>query len=168
MSNKRSLKAYDIGVGAGIDTEYLLSKGHEVTAIDKEDASIKKANFNIKNQKNLTLKQCDIKDFQLKNNDLTVAMASLPFLSREVFLRTWTNIYKALNHQGLFVGSIFGDKDEWVSFKNMSFLSNKEFDTLLTKTPYDIDFFDEVMFNGFTQARTKKFWHLYYFILRKV
>jgi tellurite methyltransferase len=158
--------AYDMGCGAGDDTKYLLDKGFKVTAVDKEPAAIEFIRATIKNNDKLTLENNTFEKLAIARCSLIFGRASFPFCNPKYFDRFWNRMSISLKKDGLLCGTLFGDKDTWSTSKELTFISHRGWNKLLKK--FEILYFDEQEFDDVTALGSKKHWHIYYFVLRKV
>ena len=148
--------AIDLGCGAGNDTEFLISKGFKVTAIDSEE-QVK----DILDSKNLDKTKYEVKigDFskiEIPNADLILANMSLFFVKDnfEEFLRSLLN---KINPKGFIVANFLGKEDDWHGSK-----TTIEKEKLLEFfKDFDINYFSEEKYYSKTALGENKFWHVY-------
>lgn len=159
--------AIDLGCGAGNDTMELLRKGWEVLAIDNNLYGLNKITTELDKQqlaKLETKKEC-FEKLILPKADLINANYSIPFCNPQYFDRFWTTIVDSININGRFSGNFFGDRDEWINDKNITFLNNK--DVIELFNGFNIEHFEEREYNGKTAFDNLKHWHLFNVIARK-
>lgn len=156
--------ALDLGCGAGNDTEFLISKGFKVTAVDCEENVrdiLKSRNIN---SSDLNIVIDDFSKTELPKVDLVVANFSLFFINDNLqeFMR---RILKDnINSEGFFVGNFLGKEDDWSKKRTTV---NKE-ELLEYFKDYDIMYFSEEKYyrDGAISDRNK-FWHIYTVIARR-
>lgn len=158
--------AYDMGCGAGDDTKYLLDKGFKVVAVDKEPSAIEFIKSIIKKNENLTLKNTSFEKITIEPCNLIFGRASFPFCNPKYFNKFWNKMSVSLKKDGILVGTLLGDKDTWSTSNDLTFISHDNWVKLLKN--FEILYFDEQEFDDVTALGSKKHWHIYYFILRKV
>lgn len=158
--------AYDMGCGAGDDTKYLLDNGFKVIAVDKEPSAIEFIKTTIKENINLTLQVNSFEKLSLARSGLIFGRASFPFCNPRYFNKFWNKLRLSLKKDGILCGTLFGDQDTWATNNEMTFISHRDWEKLLKD--FDILYFDEQAFDGVTALGSKKHWHIYYFILKKI
>lgn len=155
-------KALDLGAGGLVDSEYLLSLGFEVIAVDKE-----KPPKQIINDK-FEFIQSLFKDYDFPKSafDLINAQFSLPFNGQDTFSFVWEKILSSLKPQGVFVGQLFGLNDEWnVPGTKLAFNSKEQVESLLAGL--EVLKLEEVEKDGKIADGTPKHWHVFHIIARK-
>ena len=155
--------AIDLGCGAGNDTEFFISKGFKVTAIDSEE-QVK----DILENKNLDKTKYEIKigDFskmEIPNADLILANMSLFFVKNnfEEFLR---NLLNKINQKGFIVANFLGKEDDW----NGSKTTIEKEKLLEFFKDFDINYFSEEKYYSKTALGENKFWHVYTIMAQKI
>lgn len=168
-------KALDLGAGAGNETAFLLQHGWQVWAEDKEKESIDIISNRkdvIPHKDKLTLIQASFTDISWNNLpsfNLICAIYALPFLDKNNFHKTWSNIINHLAINGILAVTFFGTQHQvfgWWEARNMSFFTKKEVLDLFKNC--DIKLFEEscekndegVMEHIFTIIAQKKTNHL--------
>lgn len=107
-----SLTAIDLGIGCGIETEYLLNEGHFVIAIDEQSAFLRhlvsKHKILPKRSQLLTLESKfeDIDWAKLPQVDMVLAFYSLTGNLVESFPHMWKSIVNRIKSGGFFVGQL--------------------------------------------------------------
>ena len=155
--------AIDLGCGAGNDTEFLISKGFKVTAVDasEEVREIwKNKNFN-KDSAELIIG--DFSKVDLPNADLILANLSLFFVKDnfDLFLKS---LIEKVNEKGFFVANFLGKEDDWKKIR-----TTIEKDELLGYfEDFEINYFSEEKYFKDTVSGKKKFWHVYTAMAQKV
>lgn len=156
--------ALDLGAGAMQDSIYLLEQGFkEVVAVDLE-SSVKGM---APTDQRLQVIISSFEDFNFPDNkfDLVNAQFSLPFTHPQHFARVFNSVKKSLKKNGVFVGQLFGDRDEWNKNQDMTFLSKDNVLSLLDDM--EVIKMQEEERDGKTAAGNEKHWHLFNLILRK-
>ena len=154
--------AIDLGCGTGNDTQFLLSKGFKVTAVDNQETV-----RDILNNKNLDKEKFDILigDFskiELPKADLIYANMSL-FYVKENFELFIKNLIEKVNKNGLFVANFLGPEDDW----NESKTTVKKENLLNYFKDFELKYFSEEKYYKDTIQGINKFWHVYTIIGKK-
>ena len=120
--------AVELGCGAGRDTIYLIKKGWNVLAIDREDIEPRiKTKLSKEESKQFKFLRQKFEKIELEKNNLVIANFSLPFCNKNNFKELWNKINDSILKDGYFVGNFFGNNDEWKSIKEeMSFLTEEQ------------------------------------------
>lgn len=157
-------RALDLGCGAGRDTRYLLEQGFEVTAVDREAASLAAlADLPVDR---LHLVQSAFEDFAFERYDLINAHFALPFTNKELFPMVFARLKASLNPGGIFVGQFFGVNDTWnTPDSSMTFFTREQAQKQLEGL--DIAEFEEEDQDGETADGTLKHWHVHHMIARR-
>lgn len=160
-------KAIDIGCGAGNDTVYLINKGWEVTAIDKEDVEDRiSKRLNQEQLAKFKFQKQIFEDIKLEKCNLIVANYSLSFCRKENFKEFWNKINSSIEQNGYFIGNFFGVNDAWAKSKSkMKFFTENEVKKLFED--FKIIKFKEVEKDGATGLKKMKHWHLFIVIAQK-
>ena len=110
--------AIDLGCGAGRDTALLIKNNWKVIAIDKKDISeYIKEKLTKEELSRLKVIKSELETVKLEKNNLIVANNSLSFCSKKLFNNMWKNIVESIECNGYFLGTFFGEKDTWASYK---------------------------------------------------
>ena len=156
--------ALDLGAGAMQDSVYLLSQGFkEVIAVDSSPSSKELAPVNERLQ--VVTSTFEEFTFPTAKFDLVSAQFSLPFTHPQYFTRVFNSIKNSLADGGIFVGNVFGDRDEWNENPDMTFLDSEALADLLTDL--EVIKLDEEERDGKTASGQDKHWHICNLILRK-
>lgn len=157
--------AIDLGCGAGRDTRYLLEKGFEVTAVDK-DPEAEKYIKRLPCQDKVGFICAGFEDFSFDCYDLVNTHYALPFTGKGDFDNVMKKIINSINPGGLFVGQLFGINDGWnTSDSNMTFCERGDVDKLFSGFKHlDIN---EVNEDGFMASGSSKHWHVFNIIAQK-
>ena len=158
--------AIDLGCGEGTDTRALLQRGWHVLAIDREPEAIARVQTMTPPtlQPQLQTAIAAFEEVTLPNADLIYAGYSLPFCHPSHFMALWQKIVRAIQPGGRFVGQIFGDRDEWRTNQQMTFLTEAAMQALFTG--FVLEYVCEIDEDG--QAFSgPKHWHYFDMIARK-
>lgn len=148
--------AVDLGCGAGNDTEFLISKGFNVTAIDKEEQVKDILNSKNIDKTNLKVLVGDFLEIEIPNVDLIFANMSL-FFVKDNFEHFLEKILSKINNKGFIVANFLGKEDDWNGSK-----STIEKEKLLDYFKnFDINYFSEEKYYKDTALGKNKFWHVY-------
>ncbi|MEO1164662.1 MAG: class I SAM-dependent methyltransferase [Chloroflexota bacterium] len=159
-------QAADIGCGSGIETAFLIDRGWDVLAIDKEAIAIRRLKASIKIQEHLQTQIAPFEAMTLPDKiDLAYAGYSLPFCHPDHFVTMWRNITTSIAKGGYFVGEFFGERDSWATNPEMTF--NTAVETRLLFTEFEILFFHERDSRG-QAVSGDKHWHVFSVIARKL
>ena len=155
--------AIDLGCGVGNDTEFLISKGFKVTAVDSQE-EVKEIfeNKNLDKEK-LDLIIGDFSQIELPKADLIFANMSLFFVKDnfELFLKS---LLEKVNKNGFFVANFLGKEDEW---KDKRTTIEKD-ELLYYFKDFEVNYFSEEKYYKDTALGINKFWHVYTIMAQKV
>lgn len=155
--------AIDLGCGAGNDTEFLISKGFSVTAVDASEEVRelwKNKNFD-KDTAELIIG--DFSKVDLPNADIILANMSLFFVKEnfDLFLKS---LLEKVNEKGFFIANFLGKEDEWNKIR-----TTIEKDELLGFfKDFEINYFSEEKYYKDTASGENKFWHVYTIMAKKI
>lgn len=155
--------AIDLGCGAGNNTEFLISKGFKVTAIDSQE-EVKEffSNKNF-NKENLDLIIGDFSKIELPKADLILANMSL-FFVKDNFNLFLKRLLEKVNKNGFIVANFLGKEDEWNGNK-----TTIEKDELLSYfKDFKMNYFSEEKYYKDTARGINKFWHVYTIMAQKI
>lgn len=159
--------AVDLGCGDGRDTVEILRHNWRVIAVDGEPEAIER--LRRRSDINRTYLETRVQRFEEltlpPDVDLVNASFCLPFCPPSSFPQLWEEIVTALRSGGRFCGHLFGDRDSWATFRDVSFHTRTELEQLLT--PFEIELLDEEEHPGKTALGEDKHWHLYNIVARK-
>lgn len=159
--------ALDLGAGTLVESTYLLEAGFaHVTAVDSSPQSKEFATYI--NAENFSLINESFNNFTFETNiyDLINAQYALPFHGQKDFDIFINQIIQSLKPEGVFVGQLFGDRDEWNKpDTKLAFQTKEEAQKLLS--PLELIEFIEEEKEGTTAAGATKHWHVFHFIARK-
>ncbi|MBE9138075.1 class I SAM-dependent methyltransferase [Nodosilinea sp. LEGE 07088] len=159
--------AVDLGCGDGRDTAELLRCHWRVLAVDGEPDAIAllRNNQNI-DRTYLETRVQRFEDLTLPPDvDLINASFCLPFCPPSHFSELWREIETALRPGGRFCGHLFGDRDSWAVFPDLTHHTRQQIDQLLTH--FEVELLNEEEHLGKTALGEEKHWHLYHIIARK-
>ena len=89
--------AIELGCGAGRDTKYLIKKGWNVLAIDREDVENRiKKRLKQEELDRFEFQRQDFENVVLPENNLLVANFSLPFCNKDKFNELWNKVEKSI------------------------------------------------------------------------
>ncbi|MGL4622655.1 class I SAM-dependent methyltransferase [Chroococcidiopsis sp.] len=159
--------AVDLGCGDGRDTVELLKRGWRVLGIDGAAEAIAR----LQNRPDVDLHRLEtlvmrFEDLVLPESvDLINASFCLPFCPPEHFPSLWNKIIAALRVGGRFCGQLFGDRDSWAIYPNMSHHTRAQVEELLQ--PFKVEWFQEEEHPGKTALGEQKYWHIYHIVACK-
>ena len=154
--------ALDLGCGTGGDTEFLISKGFKVTAVDiHEEVKEILENKNLSNEQlNILIGDFSKMDFPIV--DLIFANMSL-FFVKDNFDLLMRNLLEKVNKNGYFIANFLGEEDDWKGSKT----TLKKEDLLNYFNNYGLKYFAEEKYFRDTALGVNKFWHKYTVIAQK-
>lgn len=162
----RKDKALDIGAGGLNETKYLLDQGFQVTALDGEPSSAAAAKR--MNNEKLHFYKANFEDFTFPTQefDLAVALYTLQFTPRQHFDRVVKAVLDSIKPEGIFVGNLFGEDDEWNNGENQVNFVNET-----TAKAFFRDFnvleWKEEKGPQYTDTGEMKYWHIYHIIAQR-
>lgn len=159
-------EAIDLGSGALNDSKYLLEQGFKhVAALDKEPVAKEIAEKLPKEKFTYIISDFETYSFPVNKFDLVNAQYALPFIKPEVFENVFHNIVASIKADGILVGQLFGNRDEWKNKENMNFHTLEEAKGMFLDL--EILYFEEEEKEKPTAAGIMKHWHVFHFIARK-
>lgn len=158
--------AIDLGCGDGRDTVELLKRGWRVLGIDGEAEVIAR----LQSRPNIDLNRLETRVMRFENLvlptvDLVNASFCLPFCPPEHFSELWNKIVAALRVGGRFCGQLFGDRDSWATYPNMSHHTRSQVEELLQ--PFTVEVLQEEEHPGTTALGEQKYWHIFHIVACK-
>ena len=165
--------AIDLGCGAGNDTIHLLDHGYVVVALDSTRAAVRMTHVRAMEAGHGASLNAVVGPFESlrpakRSAALIHAGFSLPFSDPRHFDALWQAIFESLVSGGLFVGQLFGDRDEWADKGGEVahvFHTRKEVERLID--PFERVALEEVERDGQVADGTPKHWHVFHMILRR-
>lgn len=156
--------AIDLGCGAGNDTEFLISKGFEVTAIDNNEQVKSILESRNLNSEKLKIILGDFSKIELPKADLVNANFSMHYV-KENFDEFIVNLLQnVINPKGVFIGNFLGKEDEWKE----TFTTVEKEKLLDYFNGYNILYFSEEKYYQDTARKKNKYWHVYTIIAQKI
>ena len=153
--------AVDLGCGDGRDTVALLQHQWRVIAIDGEPDAI--ARLRRRSDINRTYLETRVQRFEdltlPPDVDLINASFCLPFCPPDSFAALWEEIVAAIRPGGRFCGHLFGERDSWKMYQDITCHTRSQIDQLLA--PFAIELLDEEEHPGRTALGDEKHWHIY-------
>lgn len=163
--NPRPGSAVDLGCGTGRDSRYLLERGFDVKAVDK-DSGAKKYLDQLPHQDRLEFICTSFEDFAYDSYDVVNAHYSLPFSDRDSFDDVMRKIVISIKPGGLFVGQLFGIDDEWnTADTKLSFHERGDIERFFNN--FESLQILEVNEDGFMANGSPKHWHVFNIIAQK-
>jgi SAM-dependent methyltransferase len=160
--------AVDLGCGDGRDTVELLRRGWQVLGIDAQPEAIDR----LRSRPDIDRDRLETQVTRFQdlvslppNVDLINASFSLQFCPQPDFPILWQKITTALRPGGRFCGQLFGDRDSWATFPNMSHHTLEEVERLLQ--PFVVEMFEEEEHPGKTALGEEKHWHIFQIVACK-
>lgn len=158
-------QALDLGSGAGIDTMALLQQGWQVTAVDKDEASIHQLRQKIHN-KHLRCINASFEEMELQSYQLINASFSLPFCPPSAFDNCWQKITASLEKNGYFCGHFFGENDSWNTRQDITTITKFTFTELFKD--FQIAWQKEIEKDVTLAGGQLKHWHIFAVSARKL
>jgi len=158
--------AYDLGCGTGSDAHFLLKKGWNVLAVDREDMAIQTLKKDCSKFNQLICLQEDFTNLVFQSSKLIHGTYSFGFAGEEGFYNLWRKMVESLQSGGTISGELFGDQDDWKNSNRVKTINHLELETLLEG--FDIMYFDEEHFRGPTALGDLKNWHVYSIVIKKL
>ena len=156
--------AVDLGAGTGRDTTELLRRGWRVLAIDREPEAVERVGA-IAAAPQLEARRAHFEDADWPACELVNASFALPFCPPDAFPAVWEKIVASLRPGGRFCGQLLGDHDDWAG-SGVVVHTHDELGVLLA--PFEVELLDEVDADGKTAIGTRKHWHVYHLVARKL
>ncbi len=159
--------AVDLGSGDGRETVEIARRGWRVLAIDAEPEAIER----LRRREGLAgnpLLETAVARFEeavWPQADLVNAGFSLPFGAPEHFADVWARIRNSLVPGGRFSGQLFGDRDQWATDRDMTFLTRAQAEALFDG--FELERFEEVEADGQTAVGEPKHWHVFHVVARR-
>lgn len=155
--------AIDLGCGAGRDTEFLISKGFNVIAIDKDEQVKEFLNNRNFNPEKLKIIIDDFSKINLPKADLINANFCIHYVKENFDLFMENTLKNVINPRGVFIGNFLGKEDDWIETNTTV---DKEVLINYFKD-FKIMYFSEEKYYQDTTTIKNKFWHVYTIIAQK-
>ena len=149
-------KAVDLGCGTGSDTEFLISKGFKVTAIDSDEQVKDILDKKITNKTNLDIVIGDFSKIEISKADLILANMSL-FFVKDNFDEFLKNLLQRVDEKGFIAANFLGKEDDW-NGKRTTIEKEKLLEYFKN---FNINYFSEEKYYKDTALGKNKFWHVY-------
>ncbi len=159
-------RALDLGAGAMRDSIYLMRQGFHVSAVDKNPPPIRLQE--LAQTERLVHVQSAFEGFDFPQGrfDLVNAQYALPFVPRRSFDRVWQKLVASLAPGGVFVGQMFGDRDEWSATESSMTFHSADAARADLKS-LDLLSWREQEGKGHLASGKPKYWHAFHIIARK-
>lgn len=162
--NFRGNTAIDLGCGAGNDTEFLISKGFKVTAVDNNEQVKEIIESRNLDSDKLKIIIDDFSKIELPKADLVNANFSMHYV-KENFDEFIVNLLQnVINPKGVFIGNFLGKEDEWKE----TFTTVEKERLLEYFKDFNIFYFSEEKYYQDTARKKNKYWHVYTIIAQKI
>ncbi len=162
--NFKGTTAIDLGCGAGNDTEFLISKGFNVTAVDNNEQVKEITESRNLDSNKLKITIDDFSKIELPKADLVNANFSMHYV-KENFDEFMVNLLQnVIKHKGVFIGNFLGKEDEWKE----TFITVEKERLLEYFKGYNILYFSEEKYYQDTARKKNKYWHVYTIIAQKI
>jgi 2-polyprenyl-3-methyl-5-hydroxy-6-metoxy-1,4-benzoquinol methylase len=150
--------ALDLGAGQLEESKKLVEAGYEVDAIDIQQPE------HIPEGVNFSLSH--IKDYKFeKNYNLVLAQNVLFFLKNP--LGVLQKLIDSTEANGLICFTLLGERDAWNDREGITCFSREDIEKYLSSTNTEIIFKQEEEGLGLSVADEIKYWHVYWYIIRK-
>ncbi len=117
----------DLGCGAGVDAEYLARQGFQVTAVDREAASIAMVKERCHDLQIKTFRRSfEELHLQPSHFDAVVSILALPFTEESRFIRVLSDVRAAVKPGGYAALAVFGMEDDWVKSGRVNGLESSQ------------------------------------------
>ena len=156
--------AVDLGAGTGRDTAALLRRGWHVVAIAREPEAVERLRA-LDAGSQLETRLARFEEADWPPCELVNASFALPFCAPEAFPAVWEKIVTSLRPGGRFSGQLFGEHDDWAG-SGVVVHTRDELGVLLA--PFEVEFLEEFDDDGTTAIGTRKHWHVYHLVARKL
>ena len=133
-------------------------------AIDREPEAVERLGA-IAAAPDLEARRARFEDADWPACELVNASFALPFCPPHAFPAVWEKIVASLRPGGRFCGQLLGDHDDWAG-SGVVVHTRDELGALLA--PFEVELLDEVDADGKTAVGTRKHWHVYHLVARKL
>jgi tellurite methyltransferase len=162
------LHALDLGSGALNDSIYLLQNGFEhVVAVDQSNIAQNIYDTLPVDRVRYVISTFDNFEFPNSSYDLINAQFALPFNPPDTFDAMFEKLKASLAPHGLFVGNLFGIKDDWnIPASGKTFHNAEQVRGLLEGL--QVLYLEEKEEDSYPVIGPKKHWHLFDIIAKKI
>lgn len=166
--NSHHQVAVDCGCGTGRDTLYLLEKGYQVYAFDKDLQSLEKLAQHplATSSPKLDVKLSTFDEYPFPKAHLINASACLFYSSRNEFTILWQNINDTLLNNGIFCGHFLGS-DELNNNENANILTHDKDELERLLTSFYIISWKEKRELSAQLTGNPRYWHVHTIIAMK-
>lgn len=143
FDNNKTRRAIDLGAGAGNTVVDMLSRGWDVTGVDKGERSKAIILERVKGNKGaFTFQEADITDATLTDNyDLVTSFYTIPFNKKEKLAPLLKNISEHMKNGGVLAFNLFGNEHTFVKSGFAFGMTNDEIKKLLADNHFEIVYF---------------------------
>ncbi|MBX3355896.1 MAG: class I SAM-dependent methyltransferase [Phycisphaeraceae bacterium] len=167
------LHALDLGCGLGQEAEFLLSSGWRVVATDASARML--AATRARAERLAALDRLELVHAPFENTPLPVAAFhlvhagfALPFCPEHHFEALWARLAASLAPGGLFVGQLFGPRDQFVVESDPGTMSaHTAVDLPRLFESFDLLAHEEVEREGEPLPGVRKRWHVHHLVARR-
>lgn len=153
----------DLGCGAGNETVYMIKKGINVTACDRQlNKELILNRLSDEEAEKINFIESDFININIPKTQCICSFFSIPFCNPKEFNNLWNKIYNAIDNEGYFVGQLFENRDAWSTNEDINTFTIEKTKQLLEK--YKILNFKEF---EFVRKSDNKKWHFYNIIAKK-
>ncbi|MCA9838429.1 MAG: class I SAM-dependent methyltransferase [Trueperaceae bacterium] len=158
--------ALDLGFGDGAETRYLLAKGWQVTAIDREASAVKRLWAGLEPEWRSRFKPI-VSSFEKASYaeyDFIYAGLSLPYVAKADFEALWSRLSQAVKPKGTIAAHFFGQRNEL----NHDFMTiHREAELKRLFQDFDLLVFRELEEVAESALGQKRHWHYFEVIASK-
>lgn len=162
-------QALELGCGYGHGVQHLLACGFEVWATDIQGQALRGVfeRTPAERRPRIHTRVADIARMAFEPNafDVVVAAFCLFFVPKEALDRKWPEIGTAIRPDGLLMGQLLGPRDDWAA-QGYTTHTRSEVQALLE--PFEVLHLEEAERDGATSTGTKKHWHVFHFVVRRL
>jgi tellurite methyltransferase len=157
LPHARKGRALDLGCGAGVDSEYLVESGFDVTAVDGDAAAASYVSSRCNGA--IHFVHSPLESFDFGAYDLVASLFTLSFLPRVNFELVVSRSARSLSDGGIMTLNAFGPRDGWASSSGMTFLTADELAAMVGEL--EILELSEEENDGQTANGEAKHWHVH-------
>jgi len=159
--------ALDIGPGGLIDSQHLVDNDFKIVISIDSEVAVAEAATRIESD-NFLFIPTTFEEYQYPEDyfDYINAQFALHFIHPDNFKEVFSKIVSSLKNNGVFAGTLVGDRDSWNnSTRSITCLTKDAVESLLGDL--EIIVLKEIEHDKPTIAGTKKHWHQFNFIVSK-